>query len=218
MIMDKVLISKMSDMVELYFKDRISMFSLNGFLSATAIGPFKKINIRFFENFFARDDYADAFNTAADKESFLNCLFGYYNALCSSLGNGKYRPLTDGKYKPLKSPFEDWILGFYVGVEQWEKYQQYMDDKEFVQLMFPFSCIYTSDERLENIKNEMKPAELKKLVRQIEKSFPKLIWTMAHYIEKKENFRPSSKHQKTGRNDPCPCGSGKKYKQCCINK
>jgi len=24
--------------------------------------------------------------------------------------------------------------------------------------------------------------------------------------------------QKVGRNDPCPCGSGKKYKKCCINK
>lgn len=24
--------------------------------------------------------------------------------------------------------------------------------------------------------------------------------------------------QKVGRNDPCPCGSGKKYKSCCINK
>lgn len=23
---------------------------------------------------------------------------------------------------------------------------------------------------------------------------------------------------KTGRNDPCPCGSGKKFKHCCINK
>jgi SEC-C motif-containing protein len=23
---------------------------------------------------------------------------------------------------------------------------------------------------------------------------------------------------KTGRNDPCPCGSGKKYKQCCMSK
>ncbi|MCL2405360.1 MAG: preprotein translocase subunit SecA [Defluviitaleaceae bacterium] len=23
---------------------------------------------------------------------------------------------------------------------------------------------------------------------------------------------------KVGRNDPCPCGSGKKYKQCCVNK
>lgn len=24
--------------------------------------------------------------------------------------------------------------------------------------------------------------------------------------------------QKTGRNDPCPCGSGKKFKKCCLNK
>jgi tetratricopeptide (TPR) repeat protein len=23
--------------------------------------------------------------------------------------------------------------------------------------------------------------------------------------------------KKTGRNEPCPCGSGKKYKKCCIN-
>lgn len=23
---------------------------------------------------------------------------------------------------------------------------------------------------------------------------------------------------KTGRNQPCPCGSGLKYKQCCLNK
>jgi len=27
-----------------------------------------------------------------------------------------------------------------------------------------------------------------------------------------------STHAKAGRNDPCPCGSGKKYKQCCLNK
>jgi preprotein translocase subunit SecA len=24
-----------------------------------------------------------------------------------------------------------------------------------------------------------------------------------------------SSHSKVGRNDPCPCGSGKKYKKCC---
>ena len=24
--------------------------------------------------------------------------------------------------------------------------------------------------------------------------------------------------QKVGRNDPCPCGSGKKFKKCCLNK
>ena len=31
----------------------------------------------------------------------------------------------------------------------------------------------------------------------------------------KESKRNPRKVQKVGRNDPCPCGSGKKYKQCC---
>ena len=26
------------------------------------------------------------------------------------------------------------------------------------------------------------------------------------------------KGEKVGRNDPCPCGSGKKYKKCCLGK
>jgi len=35
-------------------------------------------------------------------------------------------------------------------------------------------------------------------------------------------FRPSrdplKKQKEVGRNDPCPCGSGKKYKYCCGRK
>lgn len=31
---------------------------------------------------------------------------------------------------------------------------------------------------------------------------------------KKESFR--KKGSDTGRNDPCPCGSGKKFKKCCL--
>jgi uncharacterized protein YecA (UPF0149 family) len=30
--------------------------------------------------------------------------------------------------------------------------------------------------------------------------------------------KPDVPFPKTGRNDPCPCGSGKKYKKCCMNK
>ncbi|MGE4108814.1 MAG: SEC-C metal-binding domain-containing protein [Bacteriovoracia bacterium] len=30
-----------------------------------------------------------------------------------------------------------------------------------------------------------------------------------------QNFKPvGDASQKVGRNDPCPCGSGKKYKKC----
>ncbi len=30
--------------------------------------------------------------------------------------------------------------------------------------------------------------------------------------------RPVTKKARVGRNDPCPCGSGKKYKNCCLDK
>lgn len=30
-----------------------------------------------------------------------------------------------------------------------------------------------------------------------------------------EKAKPIRTGPKVGRNDPCPCGSGKKYKQCC---
>jgi len=37
--------------------------------------------------------------------------------------------------------------------------------------------------------------------------------------EKKEKNEPViSKESQVGRNDPCPCGSGKKYKKCHLNR
>ncbi|MEK7375562.1 MAG: preprotein translocase subunit SecA [Candidatus Margulisiibacteriota bacterium] len=33
-----------------------------------------------------------------------------------------------------------------------------------------------------------------------------------------QSASPVVKPDKTGRNDPCPCGSGKKYKKCCMGK
>jgi len=30
--------------------------------------------------------------------------------------------------------------------------------------------------------------------------------------------KPKQAEPKVGRNDPCPCGSGKKFKKCCMNR
>jgi preprotein translocase subunit SecA len=42
---------------------------------------------------------------------------------------------------------------------------------------------------------------------------------MPHPGERETPSQPQTPYQregeKTGRNDPCPCGSGKKYKKCC---
>lgn len=50
---------------------------------------------------------------------------------------------------------------------------------------------------------------------------------IAHFVKKdgewffeNSEINPKGKTievEKTGRNDPCPCGSGKKYKKCCSN-
>jgi uncharacterized protein YecA (UPF0149 family) len=37
------------------------------------------------------------------------------------------------------------------------------------------------------------------------------------FIEASETIR-NEPRQHVGRNDPCPCGSGKKYKKCCLEK
>jgi preprotein translocase subunit SecA len=48
--------------------------------------------------------------------------------------------------------------------------------------------------------------------------------TWAGYNEDRDNFSyprevpQQAVSKKVGRNDPCPCGSGKKYKKCCGNK
>jgi len=37
-------------------------------------------------------------------------------------------------------------------------------------------------------------------------------------IEDTDKVEPIKADQTAGRNDPCPCGSGKKYKKCCWGK
>ena len=39
--------------------------------------------------------------------------------------------------------------------------------------------------------------------------------TMSHGDDTPQPKKPVTKDKKPGRNDLCPCGSGKKYKQCC---
>ena len=38
------------------------------------------------------------------------------------------------------------------------------------------------------------------------------------YKEQKRSTTFVREGKKVGRNDPCPCGSGRKFKQCCMGK
>lgn len=50
-------------------------------------------------------------------------------------------------------------------------------------------------------------------------------WDALLTVERRKEIKKEYNKTKTvvneakiGRNDPCPCGSGRKYKQCCLNK
>jgi preprotein translocase subunit SecA len=70
------------------------------------------------------------------------------------------------------------------------------------------------DEMLETVNKEttlyLLKAEIKQNLerKQVEKP-------IADNSKEKGGVKKPRKVTKVGRNDPCPCGSGKKYKQCC---
>lgn len=50
----------------------------------------------------------------------------------------------------------------------------------------------------------------------MDESMPKLDEKTMQRLIAYQNRKPSVREYKIGRNDPCPCGSGKKYKNCCL--
>ncbi|HUZ59799.1 MAG TPA: SEC-C metal-binding domain-containing protein [Hanamia sp.] len=75
-----------------------------------------------------------------------------------------------------------------------------MVETDAVEIVRRYLSIYFIPER---VQNELRQAKQEKKI-----ALP--FWT---------EDAPYVKHdQAPGRNDPCPCGSGKKYKKCCMNK
>ena len=53
------------------------------------------------------------------------------------------------------------------------------------------------------------------LKRELDLPLPGLDPGHAEKADSQRQTEPVRKGKKIGRNDPCPCGSGKKYKHCC---
>lgn len=45
-----------------------------------------------------------------------------------------------------------------------------------------------------------------------------IILQNSEFLKDVQKTKPIIRDKKIGRNEPCPCGSGKKYKKCCMNK
>ncbi len=60
------------------------------------------------------------------------------------------------------------------------------------------------------------PAEEARVVGEVKEGLPDIIQALYDFWRSKEGIGTVRRDEpKVGRNDPCPCGSGRKFKQCC---
>ena len=90
-----------------------------------------------------------------------------------------------------------------------------VDQEEFEDLFYPIMAlggIYDDEENGEVILH-LNEKELTQLESDLPHVLLDIYWYWQAIINKPQTVRREG--DKTGRNDPCPCGSGKKYKACC---
>ena len=90
-----------------------------------------------------------------------------------------------------------------------------VDQEEFEDLFYPIMAlggIYDDEENGEVILH-LNEKELTLLESDLPHVLLDIYWYWQAIINKPQTVRREG--EKVGRNDPCPCGSGKKYKACC---
>lgn len=90
-----------------------------------------------------------------------------------------------------------------------------VDQEEFEDLFYPIMAlggIYDDEENGEVILH-LNEKELTHLESDLPHVLLDIYWYWQAIINKPQTVRREG--EKVGRNDPCPCGSGKKYKACC---
>ena len=130
-------------------------------------------------------------------ERVMMLLIRYWNYASTSIENREYSP------RPLENA-QKWALGFHQGMDYCQKeWDLFLTDTENSTLLAPIIVLEKADEMTEENRQT--------LVAQISPIVSTLFY---YWIDKMNNDKKETK-PKVGRNDPCPCGSGKKYKKCC---
>jgi uncharacterized protein len=109
-----------------------------------------------------------------------------------------------------------WCAGYLDGVDlSAPNWYDAGDPDDVAELLFPF--IVLAGELPDAEKRQFRPAEWRDLVKSCEDTIGDAIVEIREYWKVLRNPPVTVRRDspKTGRNDPCPCGSGKKFKQCC---
>lgn len=172
-----------------------------------------------------------AFETAEQVQTVLGAVMERYNALIADIDRGlkrleadrvcDYRPMfLSGGGKPARDAVRSWVRGFWKAMqlapEAWRALAEGERSRTLIAPLLGFFDVEGEEpfELRDDIDAvlEEKAAEIPQTILVLRK-----LAQIRHHSPPPPRRDPGRQERqaKVGRNDPCPCGSGQKYKRCC---
>ena len=197
---------------------------LDGFLHAIAIGPETLMPSQWLPRIWGREDgglLPDA-RDMGQMERVLSLVMRHFNSIV--FGFGQRTPFVEPLWETVRyediGEFEDaemWAYGFCEGVNlNRAAWQALFDDPRGKQWYRPMGLLGEDDFSPDQDALTRTPAQREALAETIEDSLRQIhaFWLpLRHAVAERQQAQRIG--TKVGRNEPCPCGSGKKFKKCC---
>lgn len=199
--------------------DAMTMDSLHGYLTAIAIGPETILMSEWLPQVWGSESgEAPRFKNDKECERIVGLIVRFMNEIAITLevAPKEFEPLFcehEWEGKTLIDG-EAWAWGFWEGVnlraEEWEP----IWSSDLAPMMQPIYLLGADEIEEEEMALVDSPLQRHKLAVEIEANIPEIhrFWLPQRKSAVQTIRRDAPK---VGRNDPCPCGSGKKFKNCC---
>lgn len=154
---------------------------------------------------------------AAQKEKHSSLMTRLFNQQVRALEGGGDAALVLSRDEVIDEfDYEPWCSGFLVGIDiAWNAWTTLADMEELDELLYPFR--FLAGEFDKELRPRFSREEWKKEKQQFGADLWAAVLDLNRYGGALRN-RPTTVRRdapKVGRNDPCACGSGKKFKNCC---
>jgi len=194
---------------------------LDGFFAALVAGPEIVMPSEYLPEVLGGENSdAHEFGSLEEANDILALLMRHWNDIAATLSKGDvYLPILLENENGVEHA-NDWARGFMRGVEmRHDGWVELIADKERGGCMVPVLMLYHVHDPDPEMRPEPIGAEQREKV--IEHMAAGLVGAYRYFRQRGSSTasarttEPRSTKTKIGRNDPCPCGSGKKYKHCC---
>jgi uncharacterized protein len=199
--------------------DAMTMDSLHGFLTAIAIGPETVLMSEWLPYIWGGDlERGPQFKNEKEFERMVNLIVRFMNEIVITMevAPKEFEPLYcehEWEGKALIDG-EAWAWGFWEGLslraEAWEP----IWSSDLAPMMRPIYLLGADEIEEEEMALVDTPILRHKLAVEIEANIPEI---HRYWLPHRKSAVATVKRDasKVGRNDDCPCGSGKKFKKCC---